>query len=85
MCVCVCVCVCECACVHVCVFVCVYVLVHHEAYMNYLQIKAWKSVEYRTFNFSLFPPHIKNIVKYSWKPLLIAVSRLTYCVLMKSY
>ena len=49
----------------------------HDAFqMNCFkfQIKSLCDVEYRKFNFSAYPPHVKYLKNYAFKPLVVAVS-----------
>lgn len=39
-----------------------------------LQIKSVANIKYRLFDFDSFPSHVRDMLKYSWKPLVIAVS-----------
>ena len=40
----------------------------------YLQIQKWCDIEYRVFNYSQYPQHVKNLLNYAFKALVIQVS-----------
>lgn len=40
------------------------------------QVRTWCSVELRTFNFSQFPMHVRNLKTYAFKPIIMKVSKL---------
>ncbi|KAH7721571.1 hypothetical protein AAVH_10870 [Aphelenchoides avenae] len=39
-------------------------------------VRRWCNARYVSFDPGRYPPHVKNLLTYAWKPLIIAVSRL---------
>ena len=41
----------------------------------YPQVKSWCNVEYVKLDFSKYPRHVRNNQVYSWKPIIIMVTK----------
>ena len=46
------------------------------------EVKNYCNVELRTFPFNKYPPHVKNLFKYAWKPIIVKEVSLEYDVIM---
>ena len=42
-------------------------------------MSSWCDVIYRRFDFGSFPPHVRQLHTYAWKPIAIAVSTNLSC------
>ena len=46
---------------------------HRTTYFIFFQVKSWCNVKYRRLDFAIYPPHVKDLKTYTWKPLIIMV------------